>query len=265
MTVNKIIGFFSLLLVIIFIYSGENEPEVITSNVSTPLTTLNNTVSKPSTTTSTTSTTVVKQQKQLKPKLQPNVNSVNELVPSTFWNLEVIVKDEFKKWDEVHNGEEDCDDSALYSCGLEDPTTKLLFQNAENNSLLISVVLATQKFVSVFDFYIDERNDCEDVINWLKQQDQTIFLEIGQYNIEDCFKNDLFEFSNEIDKMRFNIATLVQEMYCQATSREMKWAIHRIIVGYDLDTSSILRLGIIYGASWSYCPTDNEYPPEDEY
>lgn len=195
---------------------------------------------------------------------KPKVNNPDKLINNLFYVLTDEIDIEIEKWEEVNNP--DCENSSLQSCGVTDIFAETALKNAKRNSLLISILKANMSFIEFYYYYLEEVNNCEEVLDWYISEGG-ISYNIGNLNlIEACGNskdgaNILYNYLEEIEKFEKNNSFYIQEMYCNATSTNMKNLIHRIIISGDLN--SLFYAGITPGASWSYCPTDNEYPPQD--
>tara|TARA_B100000579_G_C22680496_1_gene780066 strand:- start:126 stop:923 length:798 start_codon:yes stop_codon:yes gene_type:complete len=258
-------GLIGFLILFLFLNSCSTETEnSTTGSINSDTSTSKATSSKPKTTSSSNTS------EQTSTKLFPKVNTVDGLISDTVFTLNKIIDDEYEKWDEIHNAEEDCENSSLNSCGMEDPTTKYIFQNADRNNKIMDLFYAQAQYISVFAYFRENIKNCEEVVDWLAKQGETGLLRLGKLQMDDCSSDseEFLNYSYEIDDMKSDNAKYIQIMYCQATSDEVKWAIHKVIgavtaIGSAIDRESAQLIGIIPGASWSYCPTDNEYPPDD--
>jgi len=194
----------------------------------------------------------------------PKVSNPDDLINNLFYRLETEIENEILKWDEVANP--DCENSSLQSCGVTDIFAEAALKKANRNSLLIALIKANMSFIEFYDYFLEEVKNCEEVLDWYISEGG-ISYKIGNLNlIEACGNskdgaNILYNYLEEIEKFDKNNSFYIQEMYCNATSTNMKNLIHRIIISGDLN--SLFYAGITPGASWSYCPTDNEYPPQD--
>ena len=194
----------------------------------------------------------------------PKVNHPDQLINNLFYLLSDEIEVEIEKWEEVNNP--DCENSSLNSCGITDIFAETALENLKRNSLLISILKANMSFVEFYDYFLEEINNCDEVFEWYLSNGG-ISYKLGDLNLlEACNNlsnstNILTSYLEEIEEFEKNNSYYIQEMYCNATSQNMKTLIHNIIISGDM--KSLFYANITPGASWSYCPTDNEYPPQD--
>ena len=199
-----------------------------------------------------------------KSNLNPEINSVEELIPNVIKNLGEVVDSEYIRWDEIHNSDKDCENSSLNSCTTEDPFTKELFRKAESNTNKMMVINVFMKQIVFFDYFLDNPEHLDEIIEWDAKNNNVTLLKIGDLDIrEDTSPNTLLNFSFEIDELRQSVAEITQGLYCDSTSNHMSWAIHNVVIDVNFKRNLWLNLGMTPGATWSYCSTDTEYPPDD--
>ena len=130
----------SLVLIIISILLALCSNNVSEPSYSSSPSKVKTTVAQPKTTVAQPKTTVPSVNK--KSNLNPEINSVEELIPNVIKNLGEVVDSEYIRWEEIHNSDKDCENSSLNSCTIEDPFTKELFRKAESNTNKMMVVNA---------------------------------------------------------------------------------------------------------------------------
>jgi len=244
------------LFILVFLFSLCTQTESIDNSVTTKTTQPKQ--SSSSSNTSQVTTTVTTN------SFTPKVSDPDGLINILFYRLETEIENEILKWDEVANP--DCENSTLQSCGLPDPFADSALKKANRNSLLIALIKANMSFIEFYDYFLEEVKNCEEVLDWYISEGG-ISYKIGNLNlIEACGNskdgaNILYNYLEEIEKFDKNNSFYIQEMYCNATSQNMKTLIHNIIISGDM--KSLFYANITPGASWSYCPTDSEYPPQD--
>ena len=194
----------------------------------------------------------------------PKVSDPEDLINYWIYKLKDEVDSEIAKWDEVANP--DCENSSLQSCGLPDPFADDALKKANRNSTLIAIITARMSFIEFYNYYLEEVQNCNEVLDWYISSGG-IAYKIRDLSLIDACDNStngvniLYEYLGEIEEFDKMNAFYIQEMYCNATSQNMRNLIHKVIISGDIN--SLFYAGITPGASWSYCPTDNEYPPQD--
>ena len=192
--------------------SYSSSPSKVKTTVAQPKTT----VAQPKTTVAQPKTTVPSVNK--KSNLNPEINSVEELIPNVIKNLGEVVDSEYIRWEEIHNSDKDCENSSLNSCTIEDPFTKELFRKAESNTNKMMVVNVFMKQIVFFDYFLDNPEHLDEIIEWDAKNNNVTLLKIGDLDLrEDTSPNTLLNFSFEIDELRQGVAEITQALYCDST------------------------------------------------
>ena len=266
---NKLLLFF-----LIFTFCGV-DTTVSEPNISSPSIESSTTVAKPSQPKVTTKTTQPKNTvssnssttsttKVVTSSFKPKVSNPDNLINNLFYRLQDEIDVEVKKWEEV--SKPDCENSSLYSCDVPDIFAETALKNSKRNSLLNTLLRVNMEFIEFYYYYLEEVENCDEVLDWYISNGG-IAYKIGNLNLAEACNNSqngasiLYEYGLEIEKMDKTNSLYIQEMYCNATSQTMKNLIHRVIISGDIN--SLFYAGINPGAPWSYCPTDSEYPPQD--
>ena len=195
---------------------------------------------------------------------KPKVSNPDNLINNLFYRLQDEIDVEVEKWEEVNNP--DCENSSLQSCGVTDIFAETALKNVKRNSLLNTLLKVNMNFIEFYYYYLEEVENCDEVLDWYISNGGKAYY-MGNLNLAEACNNTqnganiLYEYLEEIEKMDKTNSLYIQEMYCNATSQTMKNLIHRVIISGDIN--SLFYAGITPGASWSYCPTDSEYPPQD--
>ena len=131
---------------------------------------------------------------------KPKVNNPDKLINNLFYVLTDEIDKEIEKWEEINNP--DCENSSLQSCGVIDIFAETALKNAKRNSLLISILKANMSFIEFYYYYLEEVNNCEEVLNWYISEGG-ISYNIGNLN--------LIEASVELDTKIVNGYKIVSE------------------------------------------------------
>ena len=86
------------------------------------------------------------------------------------------------------------------------------------------VVNVFMKQIVFFDYFLDNPEHLDEIIEWDAKNNNVTLLKIGDLDLrEDTSPNTLLNFSFEIDELRQGVAEITQALYCDSTSNQMSW------------------------------------------